>query len=240
MQGKTQIRGIEGRDGAVLTVTETPHAKHAEDNQEAANAPSRAKTISTGKKVGPAIRARRLDCLATCNFHAPSIASTATQATHKSRAECASRDADVSRLLQHPSLVASLLLIGTWILARRDPMAPPSGLHSSSHPSDFDASFSPKLVRSSTVPASLRSTRTDPSHLAPEDAYSPLSPRRLRPYDAADNVSGAESRTGRLRRADPSRSRSRRRKRFQKLLWVKQSCVLPPLRPVRYAQTVRD
>ncbi|KAL2269576.1 hypothetical protein VTJ83DRAFT_1760 [Remersonia thermophila] len=91
-------------------------------------------------------------------------------------------------------------------------MAPPSGLHSSSHPSsDFETPF-PKLVRSSTVPAGLRSTRADPSHLAPEDAYSPLSP----------HVSGAESRTGRLRRKGPSRSRSRRRKPFQKLLWVKQ------------------
>ncbi|KAL1839306.1 hypothetical protein VTJ49DRAFT_1669 [Mycothermus thermophilus] len=101
-------------------------------------------------------------------------------------------------------------------------MAPPSGLHSSSHPSDFETPF-PKLVRSSTVPAGLRSTRTDPSHLAPEDAYAPLSPHRLRAFDATDNVSGAESRTGRLRRKGPSRSGSRRRKRFQKLLWVKQS-----------------
>ncbi|KAJ4298625.1 glycosylphosphatidylinositol anchor biosynthesis [Collariella sp. IMI 366227] len=102
-------------------------------------------------------------------------------------------------------------------------MAPPSGLHQSAIPSDFDAPF-PPLVRSSTVPLSLRTHRADPSHLAPEDACSPVSPpRRLRAFDSQGHGSSTDSRPHRLRRKDASRSGSRRRKRFQKLLWVKQS-----------------
>ena len=108
-------------------------------------------------------------------------------------------------------------------------MAPPSGLNQSALPSDFETPL-PPLVRSSTVPA-LKSHRADPSPLAPEDAYAPFSspPRRpgIGPYDpgGSGNVSGTDSRARRLMRKEtPSRSRSRRRKRFQKLLWVKQSC----------------
>jgi phosphatidylinositol glycan class C protein len=102
-------------------------------------------------------------------------------------------------------------------------MAPPSGLHQSAIPSDFETPF-PPLVRSSTVPA-LTSHRTDPSHLAPEDAYASFSPpRRSGDFDSRGNGSGTDSRPGRIRLKDASRSRSRRRKRFQKLLWVKQSC----------------
>ncbi|AEO54792.1 hypothetical protein MYCTH_2297811 [Thermothelomyces thermophilus ATCC 42464] len=102
-------------------------------------------------------------------------------------------------------------------------MAPPSGLHQSAIPSDSETPF-PPLVRSSTVPAGLRSRRADPSHLSPEDAYAPFSPpHRLASLDRGVNASGAESRRGRIRHKDPNRSRSRRRKRFQKLLWVKQS-----------------
>lgn len=123
----------------------------------------------------------------------------------------------------------------TWrtTATRSDRMAPPSGLHQSAIPSDFDAPF-PPLVRSSTVPDRLTSHRADPAHLAPEDAYAPLSPLR---HPAAfvrggsSDASGPDSRPRRLRRDDTSRSRSRRRKRFQKLLWVKQSCTRPlPLR----------
>ncbi|KAK4145721.1 phosphatidylinositol N-acetylglucosaminyltransferase subunit C [Dichotomopilus funicola] len=102
-------------------------------------------------------------------------------------------------------------------------MAPPSGLHQSAIPSDFETPF-PPLVRSSTVPAGLKSHRADPSHLAPEDAYTPYSPpRRSGTFDSTGTASGTESRAGRARHKDASRSRSRRRKRFQKLLWVKQS-----------------
>ncbi|KAL2138292.1 hypothetical protein VTI28DRAFT_7011 [Corynascus sepedonium] len=103
-------------------------------------------------------------------------------------------------------------------------MAPPSGLHQSAIPSDSETPF-PPLVRSSTVPASIRSHRADPSHLSPEDAYAPFSPtRRFGSFDSGGgNGSGTESRSGRIRHKDTSRSRSRRRKRFQKLLWVKQS-----------------
>ncbi|KAK4236743.1 phosphatidylinositol N-acetylglucosaminyltransferase subunit C [Achaetomium macrosporum] len=102
-------------------------------------------------------------------------------------------------------------------------MALPSGLHQSAIPSDFETPF-PPLVRSSTAPTGLRSHSANRSHLAPEDAYAPLSPpRRLGPFDGGGNGSGTDSRPRRGRRNDPGRSRSRRRKRFQKLLWVKQS-----------------
>ncbi|KAK4102193.1 hypothetical protein N658DRAFT_447665 [Parathielavia hyrcaniae] len=102
-------------------------------------------------------------------------------------------------------------------------MAPPSGLHQSAIPSDFETPF-PPLVRSSTVPAGLTSHRADPSHLAPEDAYGSFSPpRRSAPYDSLAHASATDTHPLRRGRKDPSRSRSRRRKRFQKLLWVKQS-----------------
>lgn len=110
-------------------------------------------------------------------------------------------------------------------------MAPPSALQSAVVSDDIDidldidSSF-PPLVRSSTVPASLQSHhRADPAHLAPEDAfYAASPPRRPSAYEDSANALGSDLRPGRLRRKDGSRSRSRRRKRFQKLLWVKQSC----------------
>jgi phosphatidylinositol glycan class C protein len=109
-------------------------------------------------------------------------------------------------------------------------MAPPSALQQSETVSDFGAAL-PPLVRSSTVPtlnsfASKNNHRADPSHLAPEDAFTAASPpRRSSAFDYGSNGSGNELGPRRLRRKDGgSRSRSRRRKRFQKLLWVKQSC----------------
>lgn len=130
----------------------------------------------------------------------------------------------------------------TWIQHHYQSMAPPSGLHHSTIPSEPEIAF-PPLVRSSTVPVSLEAhhgnpsltnlnhhsqhqfPRADPSHLAPEDAFTATSPpRRLASFDHAG--SGGEMRPRRLRRKEGgSRSRSRRRKRFQKLLWVKQSCM---------------
>ncbi|KAH6628491.1 phosphatidylinositol N-acetylglucosaminyltransferase-domain-containing protein [Chaetomium tenue] len=102
-------------------------------------------------------------------------------------------------------------------------MAPPSGLHQSAIPADFETPF-PPLVRSSTVPAGPKLHRPDPSHLSPEDAYTSFSPpRHLGGFDSGGNGSGTDTRPGRSRHKDTARSRSRRRKRFQKLLWVKQS-----------------
>ncbi|KAK3500762.1 phosphatidylinositol N-acetylglucosaminyltransferase-domain-containing protein [Neurospora crassa] len=113
-------------------------------------------------------------------------------------------------------------------------MAPPSGLHQTALSSDFETPF-PPLVRSSTAPVTFKSHRADPSHLAPEDAYSPVSPpRRTSLYNVdgsgsgsgtnAPNGSANELRPRLFRRKEGSRSRSRRRqRRFQKLLWVKQS-----------------
>ncbi|KAL2161348.1 hypothetical protein VTH06DRAFT_8570 [Thermothelomyces fergusii] len=103
-------------------------------------------------------------------------------------------------------------------------MAPPSGLlQPATIPSDSETPF-PPLVRSSAVPAGLRSRRANPSHLSPEDAFAPFCPpHRIASRDRGEDASGAESRRGRIRHKDPSRNRSRRRKRFQKLLWVKQS-----------------
>lgn len=118
-------------------------------------------------------------------------------------------------------------------------MAPPSGLHQSAIPSDFETPF-PVLVRASTLPANLKTPhRADPAHLAPEDAYAPVSPpRRPLGFDGRGHGSGTDSRPRRLRAKDPTRSRSKRRKRFQKLLWVKQSCKSPPL-PCSPAQHLR-
>jgi phosphatidylinositol N-acetylglucosaminyltransferase subunit C len=126
-------------------------------------------------------------------------------------------------------------------------MAPPSTLAHSAIPSDFDESGTastngdsndhhipfPPLTRSSTVPANLTSPtrRADPSHLAPEDAFLAASPpRRANGFEPngrslGGHGSGSDIRPRRHRIKDgTSRSRSRRRKRFQKLLWVKQSC----------------
>lgn len=106
-------------------------------------------------------------------------------------------------------------------------MALPSGLDQSAIPPDFEKPF-PPLVRASTVPALSaidRPHRSDPLHLAPEDAYGSLSPPRWSTgFDGRGNGAGADLRPSRVQRNDTSRSRSRRRKRFQKLLWVKQSC----------------
>lgn len=114
-------------------------------------------------------------------------------------------------------------------------MAPPSSLHQSAIPSDFESvSFPPPgLVRSSTVPASLQTHRADPSHLAPEDAFTSFSPpRRSGMFETGGNGLGNDMRQRRIRRNnDGSRSRSRRRKRFQKLLWVKQSCTRSSSQP---------
>ncbi|KAK4453477.1 phosphatidylinositol N-acetylglucosaminyltransferase-domain-containing protein [Podospora aff. communis PSN243] len=111
-------------------------------------------------------------------------------------------------------------------------MAPPSGLQQSAISSDTSNSLEngvqpqqhhPVLVRSATVPLNLKSSRPDPSHLAPEDAFVSASPPRRPGLFDAGNGSGNEMRPRRMRRKEASRSRSRRRKRFQKLLWVKQS-----------------
>ena len=108
-------------------------------------------------------------------------------------------------------------------------MAPPSTLHQSAIPSDFDTPF-PPLTRSSTLPEGLQaraqSRRADPLHLAPEDAFHASPPRRpIGGYENGVNGAGADLTSQRRRgRKGSSRSRSRRRKRFQKLLWVNQSC----------------
>ena len=108
-------------------------------------------------------------------------------------------------------------------------MAPPSTLHQSAIPSDFDTPF-PPLTRSSTLPEGLQaraqSRRADPLHLAPEDAFHASPPRRpTGGYENSVNGAGADLTSQRQRgRKGSSRSRSRRRKRFQKLLWVNQSC----------------
>ncbi|KAB5562684.1 phosphatidylinositol N-acetylglucosaminyltransferase-domain-containing protein [Coniochaeta sp. 2T2.1] len=110
-------------------------------------------------------------------------------------------------------------------------MAPPSALQNSATQSDTESL--PPLVRSSTVPSlpshhnsesTVRShRRADPSHLAPEDAFT-SPPQKSLGFDYGSNGSGNELRPRRVHRNDGgSRSRSRRRKRFQKLLWVKQS-----------------
>src|SRR5438105_3430591 len=112
-------------------------------------------------------------------------------------------------------------------------MAPPSGLHHSALPSgNLSTSSStvngtrdhPVLARSATAPTTLKPHRSDPSHLAPEDAFVSASPPRRPGLFDGGNGSGNEARPRRIRRKEASRSRSRRRKRFQKLLWVKQSC----------------
>lgn len=125
---------------------------------------------------------------------------------------------------------------GSWRTQSSQAMAPPSGLHHSAIAGDFDGVL-PPLVRSSTVPVNLEtrhsrskySDRADPSHLAPEDAFTATSPPRRASaiFGHVGNGSGGEMRRARrIRHKDgESRSRSRRRKRFQKLLWVKQSCM---------------
>ena len=121
-------------------------------------------------------------------------------------------------------------------------MAPPSGLQQSAISTDsLDAPF-PALARSSTLPTTFQQARrTDPSHLAPEDAfYAASPPRRLSAFDNGDNGSGTEMRSRRLRHKidGESRSRSRRRKRtWKKLLWVKQSCQFRRRRAIHLSQS---
>ncbi|KAL2262141.1 hypothetical protein VTK26DRAFT_2341 [Humicola hyalothermophila] len=104
-------------------------------------------------------------------------------------------------------------------------MAPSSGSHDSAKSSSFETPFTPTLARASTAPIALGSHRADPSHLAPEDAYNPVSPpRRPAAFDIRRDASGTDLRLRRTRPNDERNpSRPRRRKRFQKLLWVKQS-----------------
>lgn len=113
------------------------------------------------------------------------------------------------------------------------PALPPSS-SASTTPKRHTAAALPPFARAATAPGPPRSlanpalARSDPSHLAPEDAYlTALPPRRLNGFES-NATGGAElmSRHLRLRSKDPgSRSRSRRRKRpWKKLLWVKQSC----------------
>jgi len=108
-------------------------------------------------------------------------------------------------------------------------MAPPSSLqYSASPPEDADDRF-PPLARSMTGPAAFQPSRSDPSHLAPEDAiYAASPPRRPSNFGSGGNVNEGlrDLRSRRLRlHEEGSRSRSRRRKRtWKKLLWVKQSC----------------
>lgn len=102
--------------------------------------------------------------------------------------------------------------------------------------SDNGRESSPPPMRPSTGPVSHQSAtslrRADPSLLSPEDAFLPASPRRrASPFDGArggpgnGNGSVNELRPPRRRRKEGViRGRSRRRKPFKKLLWVKQSC----------------
>lgn len=127
-------------------------------------------------------------------------------------------------------------------------MAPPSGLQFSSKASDHNDKTErlPPLARSITAPtnfqqsaaaaaaASSSSTtsspslyhgRSDPSHLAPEDAFHAASPPRR---SNAFEPSGSREHIPRhlYRKDGGSRSRSRRRRKrpWKKLLWVQQSC----------------
>lgn len=91
----------------------------------------------------------------------------------------------------------------------------------------------PPLNRSSTAP-NITSARTVPyerSHLAPEDAISQASPPR-RSSAAVNQLRMTNGDAGRLRsrgrHADRTKSSTRRRKTtWKKLLWVKQSCMMP-------------
>jgi phosphatidylinositol glycan class C protein len=101
--------------------------------------------------------------------------------------------------------------------------------------SDLDRPF-PGLARSSTAPVSNPNptSRADPSHLAPEDAfYAASPPRRLSSYGLKESANGVDSsnefgiasKRRHLGHDGDSRSRSRprRKRRWKKLLWVKQS-----------------
>ena len=89
----------------------------------------------------------------------------------------------------------------------------------------------------STQPSSQRLPSTDPSRLAPEDAFNAHSPPpRLRGKEAYSRVDGGyvdpdsmsvRSEGNVRRRRDKERGRSGSRKNngvWKKLLWVKQSC----------------
>lgn len=130
-------------------------------------------------------------------------------------------------------------------------MAPSAGLQTSTSTSNPASASTtpgyagdknlPPLARSATAPtptpfrtaaAAARPRqlqgRSDPSHLAPEDAFLAVAlTRRTNGFESAPNAAGdLMSRHLRMRSKGPgSRSRSRRRKRpWKKLLWVKQSC----------------
>lgn len=122
-------------------------------------------------------------------------------------------------------------------------MAPPSGLQFSSKASDHNDKIErlPPLARSITAPTNFQQSaaaassstsspslyhgRSDPSHLAPEDAFHAASPPRR---SNAFEPSGSREHIPRhlYRKDGGSRSRSRRRRKrpWKKLLWVKQSC----------------
>ncbi|KAI2639333.1 GPI2-domain-containing protein [Xylaria nigripes] len=79
----------------------------------------------------------------------------------------------------------------------------------------------PGLTRSATAPVELQSPRSMRSHLAPEDAFtSQIPPRR---HHNAFNDSSNESGPKMTRSKHGSPSRSRRKRSWKKLLWVKQS-----------------
>jgi phosphatidylinositol N-acetylglucosaminyltransferase subunit C len=112
-------------------------------------------------------------------------------------------------------------------------MAPSQGLTPAfSKPGEFERPFG-GLARSSTAPVSNAKARVDTNHLAPEDAfYAASPPRRLSTYalNESRNGNGSSNDFGaigrrHLHREGPSRSRSRprRKRRWKKLLWVKQS-----------------
>jgi len=101
-------------------------------------------------------------------------------------------------------------------------MATSSALKRSSLSSDIEAPV--PLTRASTVPAVLRVPPASLSHLVPDDAVQPLSPRRLSGYD---NGHGSASEYRRRRaKLDGHDGRGRRKRAWKKLLWVKQSCTL--------------
>lgn len=119
-------------------------------------------------------------------------------------------------------------------------MAPPSGLQFSSKASDHNDKIErlPPLARSITAPTNFQQSaaatssspslyhgRSDPSHLAPEDAFHAASPPRR--SNGFENSGSRDHIPRHLYRKDGgSRSRSRRRRKrpWKKLLWVKQSC----------------
>ena len=93
----------------------------------------------------------------------------------------------------------------------------------------------PKNFTQNGVIPLLKQRPSDPSRLAPEDAYSP--PRRERrgsPLGLGANgsvIAGTEAKRSRKRNGSRGRSGSRRRNRgWKKLLWVKQSCTFQSIK----------